>query len=87
MVDAAVRLLSRANQLVARGQEVAFVFAGEQNDAMSYLNRANFFSCLDRRIEVMPERPNPFYAQLYLGNSKNQETTLSYGLYPLRRAH
>ncbi len=71
MVDAAVRLLSRANQLVARGQEVAFVFAGEQNDAMSYLNRANFFSCLDRRVEVMPERPNPFYAQLYLGNSKN----------------
>ena len=71
MVDAAVRLLSLANQLVAKGLHVSLVFDGESNDAMGYLNRANFFTCLSPQIRVMPERPDPTYAALYQGNSKN----------------
>lgn len=71
MVDAAVRLLSLANQLVARGLQISLVFDGESNDAMSYLNRANFFTCLSPLVQVTPERPDPAYAALYQGNSKN----------------
>jgi hypothetical protein len=71
MVDAAVRLLSLANQLVARGQDVVFIFNGEQNEAISYLNRANFFACLSPQIQVLPERPDSSYAERYQGNNKS----------------
>jgi hypothetical protein len=71
MVDAAVRLLSLANQLVARGLSVTFAFDGEFNEAMGYLNRANFFTCLSSQVHIIPERPDPAYATIYQGNSKN----------------
>jgi hypothetical protein len=71
MVDAAVRLLSLANQLVARGHNVVFIFDGEENKAISYLNRANFFTCLSPQIQVMPERPDLSYAELCQGNNKS----------------
>ncbi len=71
MVDAAVRLLSLANQLAARELRVTFLFNGDQNEAMSYLNRANFFTFLSPKVQVMPVRPDPSYAKRYQGNNKN----------------
>lgn len=71
MVDAAVCLLSLANQLIARGMSVTLVFEGESNEAMGYLHRANFFTCLSTHIHIMPERPDPIYAVLHQGNNKN----------------
>jgi hypothetical protein len=71
MVDAAVRLLSLANQLATKGREVVFIFDGEHHEAMSYLNRANFFTCLSSQVQVRPERPDSTYAKFYQGNSKN----------------
>lgn len=71
MVDAAVRLLSLTNQLVARGMHISLAFDGEANNALGYLNRANFFTCLSPLVHVIPDRPDPVYATLYQGASRN----------------
>lgn len=69
MVDAAVRLLSLANQLAAMEVPVTLSFAGEQHEAMNYLNRTFFFSLLSERVCVVPERPDPASAERYYGQS------------------
>lgn len=69
MVDAAVRLLSLANQLAAVNIPVIFAFANEQQEALSYLSRAFFFSLLSERVQVLPERPDPASAERYQGRS------------------
>jgi hypothetical protein len=71
MVEAAVRLLSLANQLVAEGVPVTLVFEGQQNEAMNYLHRANFFSVLSEHVHIDPARPDPTLAKRYQGQSKN----------------
>jgi hypothetical protein len=71
MVDAAVRLLSLANQLIAEGIPVTMIFENEQNGTMSYLNRANFFTLLSEHVRVLPARPEPTYAKRYQGLNKN----------------
>ena len=69
MVDAAVRLLSLANQLAAANIPVIFAFASEQHEALGYLARAFFFSLLSERVQVLPERPDPASAEHYQGRS------------------
>ncbi len=69
MVDAAVRLLSLANQLTGESIPVIFVFEGEQHEAMSYLHRAFFFSLLAEEVEVLPKRPDPAHVEHYQGRS------------------
>jgi hypothetical protein len=71
IVDAAVRLLSLANQLIAGGIPVTMVFEGEQNETMSYLNRANFFTLLSKHVRVLPVSPDPAYAKWSQGQSRN----------------
>jgi anti-sigma regulatory factor (Ser/Thr protein kinase) len=71
MLEAAVRLLSLANQLVAEGIHVSIMFEGKQNKAMGYLNRANFFSLLSEQVQVLPARPDPTYVRHYQGHSKS----------------
>jgi hypothetical protein len=71
MVEAAVRLLSLANQLAATGVQVTFAFEGEQHEAMSYLNRANFFTLLSEQVQVVPKRPDPALAARFHGHSRN----------------
>jgi signal transduction histidine kinase len=71
MVDAAVRLLSLANQLIAAGTSVAFAFEGENHEAMGYLHRANFFTVLSPQVQVIPHRPNPQTAARHRGNNPN----------------
>lgn len=69
MVDAAVRLLSLANQLTAEGIPIMLVFEDHQHEAMGYLNRANFFSVLSKRVQVLPVRPDPSRVAPYQGRS------------------
>jgi hypothetical protein len=69
MVDAAVRLLSLANQLAATGISVTFAFEGEQHEAMSYLNRAYFFPLLSERVHVLPRRPDPKLTERFQGQN------------------
>jgi hypothetical protein len=71
MVDAAVRLLSLANQLIAEGIPVMMIFENERNGTMSYLNRANFFTLLSEHVRVLPIRPEPTYAKHLQGLNKN----------------
>src|SRR5436853_3936852 len=71
MVEAAVRLLSLTNQLAALGGAVTLAFEGNQNDAMSWLNRANFFAVLSEQVCVLPSRPDATIVQRYQGQSKN----------------
>jgi hypothetical protein len=71
MVDAAVRLLSLANQLADEGVPVTMQFEDEQNGVMSYLNRANFFTLLSPQICVLPGRPDSSLAKRYYGYSKS----------------
>ncbi len=71
MVDAAVRLLSLANQLAAEGVPVTMMFEEEQNGVMSYLNRANFFMLLSPQICVLPGWPDTSLARRYYGYNKS----------------
>lgn len=71
MVDAAVRLLSLANQLMSERIPVTIIFENELNGVMSYLNRANFFTLLSERVRVLPARPDPAYAKRYQGQNRN----------------
>jgi hypothetical protein len=71
MVEAAIRLLCLANQLAAEGVSVIMEFEGKQNDAMSWLNRANFFSVLSEQVHVLPHHPDSTVVQRYQGQSKN----------------
>ncbi len=70
MVDAAVRLLSFANQSVARGQQVTLLFEGQSHKAMNYLNRANFFSLLAEQVRVHPHRPDGSEVKRYQGQNR-----------------
>lgn len=70
MVDAAVRLLSFANQRVAQGQQVTLLFEGQSHEAMSYLNRANFFSLLAEQVRVQPQRPDASDVKRYQGQNR-----------------
>ncbi len=71
MVEAAVRLLSLANQLAAEGLAVTLAFEGEHNEAMNWLHRANFFAVLSEQVGVLPSRPDATVVQQYQGQSKN----------------
>jgi hypothetical protein len=71
MVDAAVRLLSLVNQLTAEGVQITFVFGNKQHDALSYLNRANFFRLLSEQVQILPARPDSSLVAEYLGQSPN----------------
>lgn len=69
MVDAAVRILSLANQLAAADIPVTLAFAGEQHEAMGYLNRAFFFALLSEKVRILPHRPDSTYPERLRGNS------------------
>lgn len=86
MVDAAVRLLSLVNQLTADGNQIQLVFEDQQHEAMSYLNRANFFSLLSEQVQVIPSRPDPSLVVSYQG--KNPHLVEFMALHPgLRDAY
>jgi hypothetical protein len=69
MVDAAVRLLSLANQLLSEEVPVTLVFDDEHNDAMPYLNRANFFTLLSQQVRVLPAWSDPSMPRRLHGHS------------------
>ncbi|MFL5704027.1 MAG: ATP-binding protein [Ktedonobacteraceae bacterium] len=71
MVDAAVRLLSLANQLSAQNRAITFAFDGIWNEARRYLYRANFFNLLSQQVKVVPELPNFPLLSNYQGNNRN----------------
>ena len=80
MVETAIRLLSLINQLAVEGVSVTLTFEGKQNEAMSWLNRANFFSVLSEQVRVLPLRPDSTAFQRYQGQSKNLVEFKSIGL-------
>lgn len=57
MVDAAIRLLSLANQLDHCTRRVRLCFEEGEAGTMGYLNRMGFFDNLSRGVEVLPSRP------------------------------
>lgn len=69
MVDAAVRLLSLANQLEYTTRRVSLEFDEGEFGTMGYLNRMGFFDCLARGVEVEPDRPLLSSANRYRGLS------------------
>lgn len=69
MVDAAIRLLSLANQLDHCTRRVRLTFEEGRSGAMGYLDRMGFFDNLSRRIEVTPDRPTISGKRLFKGNS------------------
>jgi hypothetical protein len=56
MVDAAIRLLSRANQLASTTRRVHLNFEEGDTGTMGYLNRMGFFDHLADAVEVLPSR-------------------------------
>lgn len=69
MIDAAVRLLSLANQLAYTTRRVRLEFEEGEMGTMGYLNRMGFFDHLDPAIEVAPSRPSYSGAKLYAGGN------------------
>src|SRR5208282_2739099 len=69
MIDAAIRLLSLANQLASTSRRVQLHFEEGETGTMGYLNRVGFFDHLAPRIEVTPHRPLCSGAALYNGSN------------------
>jgi hypothetical protein len=67
MIDAAIRLLSLANQLAYGTRRVKLHFDQGEAGTMGYLNRVGFFDHLAPAIEVAPHRPLYSGAALYRG--------------------
>lgn len=57
MVDAAIRILSLANQLALAMRRVKLEFEDSLDGTMGYLNRIGFFDQLSVDVEVYPSRP------------------------------
>jgi hypothetical protein len=70
MVDAGVRLLSLANQLVHLGKNVTLEFSQDDYSTFDYLNRAAFFEHLHASIKVLPHRPIISTADIYRGGNR-----------------
>ncbi len=69
MIDAAIRLLSLANQLAATSRRVRLAFDEGEAGTMGYLNRVGFFDHLAREIEVAPTRPVYSAASVHRGGN------------------
>ena len=69
MVDAGIRLLSLANQLVLSTRHVRLNFEEGETGTMGYLNRMGFFDNLRTEVEILPERPAYSKATLHQGNN------------------
>lgn len=69
MIDAAIRILSLANQLAATSRRVRLVFEEGEPGTMGYLNRVGFFDHLAREVEVAPSRPALSAADIYRGGN------------------
>jgi len=69
MVDAAVRLLSLANQLQRSTRRVRLEFEEGEEGTMGYLDRIGFFDHLLPEIEVSPDRPTVSRADIFYGTS------------------
>lgn len=70
MVDAAIRLLSLANQLAATTRGVRLDFEEGEDGTMGYLNRMGFFDHLATEIEVLPDWPAYSSAELHRGGNR-----------------
>lgn len=68
-VDAAVRLLSLANQLQTAGKLVMLDFSPEETAAFSYLNRMGYFELLHPDVQVLPMRPDGEFASRHHGRN------------------
>lgn len=71
MIDAAIRLLSLANQLGSKRKKVVLNFEEGYSGTMGYLDRMGFFDHLDKRVDVVPDRPVISGALIYQGGSSN----------------
>jgi hypothetical protein len=69
MVDAAIRLLSLANQLTSTTRRVRLQFEEGEAGTMGYLNRMGFFDHLDDTAEVLPSRPAFSAATIHRGGN------------------
>jgi len=69
MVDAAIRLLSLANQLASTTRHVQLDFEEGEAGTMGYLNRMGFFDQLDPQVVVLPNRPIYSAAALHRGRN------------------
>jgi hypothetical protein len=69
MIDAVVRILSVANQLMFSNKQVRLVFNEKPNGIMGYLDRMGFFDYLDEAVEVLPYRPKDSTADAFRGKN------------------
>jgi hypothetical protein len=70
MVDAAIRLLSLANQLAFATRRVRLHFEEGEAGTMGYLNRMGFFDHLRADVEVLPARPAYSGAEIHRGGNQ-----------------
>jgi hypothetical protein len=67
LLEAAARLLSLCNQLIAAKKAVRIEF--QDRKVSSYLNRLGFYDVLDKAVSVLPRRPKKSTAEAHAGES------------------
>ena len=70
MVDAAIRVLSLANQLASTTRRVRLDFEEGETGTMGYLNRMGFFDHLAAEVGVSPARPPYSAAEIHRGGNR-----------------
>ena len=68
MLIASARLLALLNQLIFIGKKVT-VDLTDCADIKSFFSRDGFFDQLDKRVNIIPKRPEVSAAEIYKGNS------------------
>ncbi len=81
LLIAADRLLALLNQIVPIKKDVAIDLT-ECAMTKSFLSRVGFFDHLDKRVNVIPKRPNVSSAKIYQGNS---DTLVEFGAIDLQQ--
>lgn len=67
LLDAAARLLALCNQLAWSNKNVIIDFSG-CHSTLTYFDRIGFLSHLDKKITVLPEKPEVSMSSIYKGN-------------------
>lgn len=70
LLEAIARLMALSNQLVMANKNVTIDFT-QQYETLKYVNRLGFFDYLDKKVEVLPNRPKTSTAKTYKENSDN----------------
>ena len=70
LLDCILKILSLINQLIQAGSKVTLKF-NRDSKGFTYLQRCGFFDNINKKVEILPFRPNYSLSEIYNANSDN----------------